>query len=1216
MAKWDKSKSAAFWAERVFQSIISDEYIPDKREKQKKQNDSRQEMQCLYKTQFHDRFKQFMLSQQSRKLPGPVIAENLRFWIEHLSWTYCNSCKMLKMQRLLPNYFKRPLLKFSKECTCIKNVYINPTEDKIPDVLKGLTHKEMVVLRPLTVHIGDYVKKQNGYRQKTNLFRLTWSTNSVLEKINDLTCVESRNRCIKAYDFLMQNELSSYKTYVEMRETEINESKRFNVYDFSKNVGIECALWPNLYPTIDFCETSLTGRSDRASTKAAFMVKAFSQISDYGTSFELLQFHYDLWVFKTVSGAITTARKKYCTPARALDAKTFSADYWRWHNYCLIDAVRQFGPPTLFLTISPSEWSFPLPPWLKALQEKTGLGETELPAYETLHFVNVLEQLVRGYMCGSNDNRWKSHLFSHCRKTAHNNVVNYFYRFEFQKRGTVHMHVLVWLKNLQQTHIEHVRADIPWGNPESAYLVYSLQKSDKGSLSINENDTNVETNNGVSTLKICHPAEAFAHNIRGYISTILPALQCRMDVQCSDGHGMLLKYVSSYVTKAHDAYNCEALYTIHTTPYQAAFRYLKEMSPLEPEMWLSLSSKKIAWTPHRLKHFSVPLPDFAENNKTLQAYWSRPKSLERLSLLQWLRQVDTSKTQPVVYKNGKTLVGTKQTSVFKDEYFFQDMLLNIAHRNTRELEIPGVDQIPQVIRYFVCALHHRASLWMSEDNIKSRFNLEGHKSWHVANILTHVQSLKDLYNLHQKRVISFGHITSPCVSDHPLDPKQQLVVSLVKRMLSKRKNHYESIGCALDGFDSEDEDDENVDEHLLAATDSPCIDDHIPHLQDDLLDWRKFLLVVGRAGTGKSFTLIKVIDACLSMTGNVFVATPTGFLATQFKDHFPDGVDADTIHAGFRYPVFADERPSYNWNLCNYDLIVIDELSMVPIKIFDHIFATVSELPIRPIVLLAGDDCQLQPIEKIDGQIQSTKTAMRSEKLPAITNKVILTEQHRNDDDDYARFLTHIRSWRPSQHLLDHIQKDRVLFNDEPTDDDILHALTNHPNSTVITVSHKAANRINRVVLNTILDKSLFLADVECDSALGTIPIYKGMRVMITQNRNKQLSVVNGRVAHVLQMEGRTVFLKLANNNIVQVYPVSSPNEDGSLKTVLPFMPAYALTIPKAQGQTLNECIVWLDGCVVAPGGAYVALSRCRKLENVHFMTRVLSSQVTPVSLV
>jgi hypothetical protein len=1013
----------------------------------------------------------------------------------------------------------------------------------------------------------------------------------------------------------MENELSSYKTFVELRQTAMTDSKRFNVYDFSQNVGIECALWPNLYPTLDFCETSLSGANNRASTKIAFMTKVFSQISDYGTNFELLQFHYDLWIFKTISGAITTARKKYCSPARALDAKTFSADYWKWHNYCLIDAVRQFGPPTLFLTISPSEWSFPLPPWLKTLQQLTGLGETELSAYETLHFVNVLEQLVRGYMCGSNDSRWKSHLFAHCRKTGENNVLNYFYRFEFQKRGTVHMHILVWLKRLQQTRVEHVRADIPWGDLDSAYVVYNLQKSDKGSLPINETDTEVQTENGVSILKIRHPAEAFAHNIRGYISTILPALQCRMDVQFSDGHGMLLKYVSSYVTKAHDAYNSGALYTVHTTPYQAAFRYLKEMAPLEPEMWLSLSSKKIAWTPHRLKRFYVPLPEFASTNKILQAYWSRTESLDRLSLLEWLREVDTLKTQPVLYKKGKTLVGARQTSVFRDKYFFQDMLLHMPHRSTNDFDIPGVEKIPQVIRYFVCALHHRRSVWMNEQNIRSLFDLEGHKSWYVANILAHIESLKDLYTLYQKRVISFGELITPSVSDHVLDPKQQLVVSLVKRMLNKRKNHYESIACALDRFDSDDENEED-DEDLLPGTD--CLPDeiHVHNECDELLDWRKFLLVVGRAGTGKSFTLIKVIDACISMTGNVFVATPTGFLATQFKDQFPDDIDTDTIHAAFHYPVSQQDRPSYNWNLSNYDLIVIDELSMVPVKIFEHVLATVSELPIRPIVLLAGDDCQLQPIEKVDGKIQTTKTAMRSDQLRSITTKVILTEQHRNDDDEYGKFLTHIRSWRPSQHLLDQIQKDRILFYEEPTDEDILQALINHPNSTVITVSHKAANRINKVVLHSILDKSSFLGYVECDCALGKIPLYKGMRVIITQNRNKQLSVVNGRVAHVVQMEGNTVFLNLGNNNVVQVYPVSFPDENGSLKTVLPFMPAYALTIPKAQGQTLNECIVWLDGVMVAPGGAYVALSRCRKLVNIRFMTCILSSQVTPVSLV
>ena len=281
---------------------------------------------------------------------------------------------------------------------------------------------------------------------------------------------------------------------------------------------------------------------------------------------------------------------------------------------------------------------------------------------------------------------------------------------------------------------------------------------------------------------------------------------------------------------------------------------------------------------------------------------------------------------------------------------------------------------------------------------------------------------------------------------------------------------------------------------------------------------------------------------------------------------------------------------------------------MVPVKIFEHILATLSELPIRPIVLLAGDDRQLPPIEKIDGKIQSNKTVMTSSKLTNITVKILLTVQHRSEDEYYSGFLQHVRLWCPSEHLLNEIQAEKTLYTEDSTDEELLKCLQNFPTSTVITVSHNAANRINNVVLNSIFDSSSCLGYVNSDCDLGRIPVYQGMKVMITQNRDKRRSVVNGRVASVLQMQGKTVFLKLANNSVVQVYPVSFPGDDGVLKTVVPFMPAYALTIPKIQGETLNHCIVWLDSPVIAPGGAYVALSRCKTLHPFYGTYYVLPS--------
>ena len=103
-----------------------------------------------------------------------------------------------------------------------------------------------------------------------------------------------------------------------------------------------------------------------------------------------------------------------------------------------------------------------------------------------------------------------------------------------------------------------------------------------------------------------------------------------------------------------------------------------------------------------------------------------------------------------MYKKMKTLVGTRQISVFRDEYFFHDMLLHMPHRSTNEFHLPGFEQIPQVIRYFICALHHQGSVWTNEGSIRELFELESHKSWYISNILVHVQSLKHLQKSSKK----------------------------------------------------------------------------------------------------------------------------------------------------------------------------------------------------------------------------------------------------------------------------------------------------------------------------------------------------------------------------------------------------------------------------------------------------------------------------------
>ena len=73
-------------------------------------------------------------------------------------------------------------------------------------------------------------------------------------------------------------------------------------------------------------------------------------------------FQYSFFIFDNVPTfylLVESAKKYKCTPKQALDCKEFSAGYWHWEHLYLIDGVRQFNWPFGFITISPSEWTFP-----------------------------------------------------------------------------------------------------------------------------------------------------------------------------------------------------------------------------------------------------------------------------------------------------------------------------------------------------------------------------------------------------------------------------------------------------------------------------------------------------------------------------------------------------------------------------------------------------------------------------------------------------------------------------------------------------------------------------------------------------------------------------------------------------------------------------------------------------------------------------------------
>ena len=134
-----------------------------------------------------------------------------------------------------------------------------------------------------------------------------------------------------------------------------------------------------------------------------------------------------------------------------------------------------------------------------------------------------------------------------------------------------------------------------------------------------------------------------------------------------------------------------------------------------------------------------------------------------------------------------------------------------------------------------------------------------------------------------------------------------------------------------------------------------------------------------------------------------------------------------TIHSLFKYPVSETERAQINWDLGRYDIVKIGELSMVPTKIFKHIFNTFNQLHVRPVVVLCGDKQQQQPIQTIEGRAQQTTGILNDADFCRNCIVVNFLEQHRCRDPLLQEYLNYLGYYKPCREFLRKLFRRRTL---------------------------------------------------------------------------------------------------------------------------------------------------------------------------------------------
>lgn len=446
-----------------------------------------------------------------------------------------------------------------------------------------------------------------------------------------------------------------------------------------------------------------------------------------------------------------------------------------------------------------------------------------------------------------------------------------------------------------------------------------------------------ETETGTG-LALQYTADDHARNIRAYVTTLLGTLRCRINIQSSDGCGMVLRYVSSY-----DVPTNKALYSAHLTGYQAAASFLRTVQPLEPEMFLQLTSIKQAWSSACTKWFVVPMPEEDDGHTVYRKYPRRPAPDTGLSFLQWLRVYNENAATPKWYKTGTSLVALKTVSMFNHVFFYQHLIMHWPHTDSADLHHPRQAALPKAIRYFVQAQQLLTHIWGSDEGVRNHLQPEGHKQHFIKTVVYYLRALHNVYRLWSLRVIpsDISDALLDCTEDlYPLSAQQTRIL-------------HQMLDCC-----------DNRDQHLAGA----LTDGHRPiaaNTRGRSTDprqskWAKFQVIVGKPGTGKSQVLKRLIHACPTDKKKMAVAAPLAILAIGYCQIFPDST-CDTLHSFFRIPVTADDEHT-NFGMAQFDLITIDEASMLDATMFEPIAGTLNKLVKRPVIVIAGDERQQQPL--------------------------------------------------------------------------------------------------------------------------------------------------------------------------------------------------------------------------------------------------------------
>ncbi len=395
-------------------------------------------------------------------------------------------------------------------------------------------------------------------------------------------------------------------------------------------------------------------------------------------------------------------------------------------------------------------------------------------------------------------------------------------------------------------------------------------------------------------------------------------------------------------------------------------------------------------------------------------------------------------------------------------------------------------------------------------------------------------------------------------------------------------------------------------------------------VRDLINDKFPLVFVTGGAGTGKS-TFIRWLDQQYS--GHIVLCAPTGIAALNIR--------GKTIHSLCQFPpawiVDDDIKILVKGQaiLKRLEVIVIDEVSMVNANLLDGIekFLRLNRNNSSPFggvsVVLVGDLFQLPPIVTsstrplFDAAYSSPKffaaRCIDSSPFEAFE----LTKTFRQRDQEFVDLLGDVRRGRNLETAVARINA-ATLRTGEPPEGSVWLCPRNAEADEVNTSRLKdlpgPEHEYEALSSWTYKDQQLPVP--------STIRLKVGAQVVMANNTS---GWVNGSIAIVRELNINSIKVSLLGaSELLDVYPHTWEQFDYVLNKKtgeiersiigsyhqIPVNLSWAMTIHKSQGLTLPKVHLNLGRGAFETGQTYVALSRCRRLEDISIAREIRKADV------